>query len=121
MLYRIVIADDFAPVRNIVRTLLETQAYEVLEAADGREALNYFDGRPVDLLVTDQDMPRLDGLNLTRQLRASSTYQYLPILMFSAQTDPHRKQEARECGVSGFLPKPYTASEFLTKVQHILR
>ena len=80
---RIVVVDDFAGVRAIVRESLLKKGYVVLDANNGDEALKYFDGTQVDLLITDYDMPDMDGAKLIGRIREMSRYMYTPVIMLT--------------------------------------
>ena len=91
---QILIADDSASIREILTFILQNAGYQVLQACDGKDALKYFDGRPIDLLLTDYHMPNLNGLELTVQVRQIDNYKYIPILVLTTETQNEKIKEA---------------------------
>jgi two-component system chemotaxis response regulator CheY len=112
----ILIVDDFENTRFIVKFTLESRGYKILEASDGDEALKYFDGSEIDLVVTDLNMPKMNGLQLVKEIRNYSDYQYLPILMLTTETDRRKRELARESGVTGWIQKPFEIDRFVNIV-----
>jgi len=116
---RILLVEDQADLRAFVRGLL-APAYEVLEAVDGQQALEVLAREPVDLVASDAMMPRLSGLELLQQLKASSTHQGLPFLMITARADEAHRLTALATGVDDYLLKPFEAPELLARVGALL-
>lgn len=117
----ILIVDDFANTRYATRLVLERQGYTVFEAGDGQEALSVLDGKPVDLVITDYNMPQMNGVELIYEIRKISTYKYIPILLLSTETDEEKKQAAKEAGITGWIHKPFTFDRFLAIVKKALK
>ncbi len=117
----ILIADDSTTMRAMVRGALEVDRHHVVEAADGREALVALDAAPVDLVITDVNMPELDGLALVRTLRGQSRYRFTPILVLTTESSDQMKQRGREAGATGWLVKPFQRDRLREVVQHVLR
>lgn len=93
--------------RQMVAYTLRKGGYEVIEAADGVDALAQLERHAVDVVITDQNMPNMDGLTLTRRLRASSRWKGVPILVLTTEADQELKQAGREAGATGWLLKPF--------------
>ena len=102
----ILVVDDSATMRMIVEATLSEAGWRVLTASDGSKALEIADSSPVDMLVSDWNMPVMDGLSLIRELRADPGYRDLPVLVLTTEDDGQSKRAARDLGVSGWLNKP---------------
>jgi two-component system chemotaxis response regulator CheY len=109
---RIIVVEDFNTSRQIIKKTLEKLGYLVDEASDGREALQYFDGRPVDLLITDYNMPNMDGAALVEYIRSREEYKYIPIFMLSTETNMDKINRAKEAKITMWIKKPFDISEF---------
>ena len=117
---RVIIAEDFTTSRAVIRKALEGLGFQVDEAADGREALKFFDGSRVDLLITDYNMPVMDGASLIEYIRSKEMYRYIPILVLSTETDATKQQRAREARITGWIKKPFEISDFKKQIQRVL-
>jgi two-component system chemotaxis response regulator CheY len=115
----ILTVDDSASVRQMVSFTLKTAGYDVLEAADGEEALARLAG-PVHLIITDLNMPRLDGIELIRRIRAGGDYRYIPILLLTTESQEAKKQQGRTAGATGWIVKPFQAQQLLAVVKKVL-
>ncbi|MBN2347724.1 MAG: response regulator [Bacteroidales bacterium] len=118
---RIVIVEDFNTSRQIIKKTLEKKGYKVEEASDGREALKFFDGSPVDLLITDYNMPNMDGAALIEYVRAKNEYKYIPILMLSTETNISKQNRARDAKITAWIRKPFAVDEFTKIIEKALR
>jgi two-component system chemotaxis response regulator CheY len=112
---RILIVDDSASIRQMIRTALEGDGYEVLECEDGEQALAAFQATPADLVITDIYMPRMDGLSLVRNLRELPALRFTPILILTTEEGDEMKQRGRAAGATGWIVKPFQA-EHLCRV-----
>jgi len=117
---RIIIVEDFNTSRQIIKRTLEGMGCQVDEAIDGREALKFFDGSPVDLLITDYNMPFMDGASLAEYVRSKEEYKYIPILVLSTETNAEKIQRAREAKITGWIRKPFEIAEFRNQVTKVL-
>jgi DNA-binding response OmpR family regulator len=114
----ILLVDDEDSVRKVLAFPLEKDGYEVVQAADGEEALARFGERDVDLVVLDIMLPRLDGLEVCKRLRATST---VPIIMLTARDDELDKVIGLELGADDYITKPFSIREFRSRVRALLR
>ena len=114
----ILLVDDEDSVRKVLAFPLEKDGYEVVQAADGEEALTRFDERDIDLVVLDIMLPRLDGLEVCKRLRATST---VPIIMLTARDDELDKVIGLELGADDYITKPFSIREFRSRVRALLR
>jgi two-component system, chemotaxis family, chemotaxis protein CheY len=117
---RIVVVEDFNTSRQVIKRALEGMGYLVDEAADGREALVFFNGSRIDLVITDYNMPHMDGASLVEYIRSKDDYKYIPILVLSTETNKEKQQKAREAKITGWISKPFEVTEFKNQVQKIL-
>lgn len=106
--------------RKMVSFTLKGAGHEVLEASDGAVALQVLQSRPVDLVITDIHMPNMDGIELTRRLRASPHFGRKPILLLTTESDPARKNEGRAAGATGWIVKPFNQEQLLAIVAKVL-
>lgn len=118
---RIMTVDDSTSLRQMVRFVLEEGGYEVLEASDGVDALSKLEGMEPDLILSDINMPRMDGLELTRQIRAIPRYKFVPILLLTTESHPEKKKEGKEAGATGWIVKPFTPVQMLAAVKKVMR
>lgn len=117
----ILIVDDFENTRYVTRMTLRRYGYHIIEAEDGVEALKLFDGRNIDLVITDHNMPNMDGITLVENIRQLQTYKYIPILLLTTEKDPNKKKRAQKAGITGWIQKPFTFNNFTKIVQKALK
>ena len=117
---RILLVDDDPSLRATLRTCLETVGYQCMEAQDGQDARQWLEGgHPVDLIVTDHQMPRVTGLELIKGLKSHKNTEPIPIIFYSGQLTGDLKTQAIQAGVSAVLEKPFPLTEFLDLVAHV--
>jgi two-component system chemotaxis response regulator CheY len=117
---RFLVVDDFSTMRRIVRNLLKELGYtNVEEAEDGQVALNKLESQPFDFVVTDWNMPNMDGLTLLRKIRSSDKLKHLPVLMITAEAKKENIIAAAQAGASGYIVKPFTAAVLAEKLDRI--
>src|SRR6201997_4365686 len=114
----ILLVDDEDSVRKVLAFPLEKDGYAVVQAGDGDEALRLFAEQPIDLVVLDLMLPRLDGLEVCKRLRATST---VPIIMLTARDDELDKVLGLELGADDYITKPFSIREFRSRVRALLR
>lgn len=117
---RVLVVDDSLSVRKTLSQLLGDAGYQVRTARDGFDALESLAREPTDIVLTDLEMPNLDGLNLTRHLRESDTWRHLPVLMITSRGADKHRVRAHEVGVSAYLTKPYSDPQLLELVQQLV-
>src|SRR5512147_1428433 len=103
----ILIVDDSASIRQTVKIALNGQGHTVSEAADGAEGLQRAAGAQFELVVTDLNMPEMDGLTMIRELRTKPAYTGVPILFLTTESDAALKQQAKAAGATGWITKPF--------------
>lgn len=112
--------DDSPSIRKMVAMTLRMGGYDVLEAVDGIDGLEMALGHDVDLIITDQNMPNMDGLTLTRQLRAHPRFEHAPILMLTTESSPEMKAQGKAAGLTGWMVKPFDPQTLLGVVGRLL-
>ena len=117
----ILIVDDSRIARSMVRFALRGVDCEILEAADGTDAVRFLQNQPVDLVVTDLNVPNLSGFELSRIIRETRGMEDMPIIMLAQEDSPEQKDEARKNGISLFVSKPFTPEHFFGLVKQVLR
>jgi DNA-binding response OmpR family regulator len=117
---RILVADDDPQMRRLIRSILERDGYEVTEAVDGLDALESVERHPVDLMVMDIDMPRLDGLGVLEELRARVKTSSVPVIVLTARIDETEAQ-VLELGAQDYLSKPVQPASLQARVKAVLR
>ncbi len=115
----ILTVDDSASVRQMVRFTLSDAGYTVIEAVDGKDALAKMTNT-VNLMITDLNMPNLDGIGLIRRVRANPAYKGLPILMLTTESQEARKLEGKAAGATGWIVKPFATQQLLAVVKRVL-
>lgn len=116
----ILTVDDAATIRKMVAFTLRGAGHEVLEAQDGAIALNVLQSRAIDLVITDINMPNMNGIELTRQLRALPSFRTTPVLLLTTESDPAKKAEGRGAGATGWIVKPFSQEQLLAIVAKLL-
>ena len=117
----ILIVDDSASMRQLVAFTLRDAGYEVAEAKDGADALAKAEGGKFDLVITDLNMPLIDGIKLISELRTRAAYRFTPILMLTTESQEARKQDGKRAGASGWIVKPFTPEVLVGLVNKFIR
>ncbi|MBI5639101.1 MAG: response regulator [Nitrospirae bacterium] len=116
----IMTADDSASIRQMVSFTLKGAGYDVIEAIDGKDALAKIGGAPVNMLITDLNMPNLDGIGLIREVRALPAYKFIPIIMLTTESQETKKQEGKSAGATGWIVKPFKPEQLLAVIKKVL-
>lgn len=117
----ILAVDDSPSMRQMVSFTLRGAGYKVVEAVDGEDALEKARGGAFDLVLTDQNMPRLDGLGLTRKLRSDPNFRTTPILILTTEASDQMKQAGRQAGATGWLVKPFDPTRLIEVIKKVVR
>ncbi len=117
----ILAVDDSASMRQMVAFTLKGAGYNVIEAADGQEAFDKARGQRIDLVLTDQNMPRMDGVTLTRQLRTLPAFAETPILILTTESSSDMKAKGKAAGATGWLVKPFDPERLLDVIKKVIR
>lgn len=116
----IMTVDDSASVRQMVTFTLRDAGYTVIEACDGKDALSKVEGQPLNMVLTDLNMPNLDGIGLIRALRAHPACKFIPIIMLTTESQAERKQEGKAAGATGWIVKPFKPEQLIAVVKKVL-
>lgn len=116
----IMTVDDSSSVRQMVGFTLKGAGYEVVEAADGMDAFVKLSGMSVNLVLTDLNMPKMDGIDLIRRLRATTAHKFVPIVLLTTESEAAKKQEAKAAGATGWIVKPFKPDQLLAVVKKVL-
>ena len=116
----ILLVDDSASMREMVSFTLKGVGHEVNEAEDGVEALEFAKKTSVDLVVTDVNMPNMDGIVLTAELRKLDSYKFVPILILTTETGSVRKEQGKVAGATGWIEKPFDPDHLLSTINRVL-
>lgn len=117
---RILVVDDSTSVRQVEKVVLSGAGYEVVEAVDGVDGLAKLAAQPFHLVLTDLNMPNLDGVGFIRAVRASPAHRLVPVVMVTTESQEARKQEGRAAGATGWVVKPFTPEQLVAVVRRIL-
>ncbi|QAR32460.1 response regulator [Geovibrio thiophilus] len=112
--------DDSASIRQMVKFTLTKEGYEVIEASDGVDALAKITGKKVDMVVTDLNMPNMDGITLIKELRKQAAYKFIPIIMLTTESQDSKKLEGKAAGATGWIVKPFKPEQLLGVVKKVL-
>ncbi len=120
-MHTILAVDDSASMRQMVNFTLRNAGYDVVEAVDGQDACDKAHSRDFSLVLTDQNMPRMDGLSLTRKLRANPKFKTTPILILTTESSDQMKQAGRAAGATGWLVKPFDPAKLIEVIGKVIR
>ena len=117
----ILIVDDSASLRQVVAIVLKNAGYDVLEASDGKDALAKIGTRKVHLVISDVNMPNMDGITLVKQLKALPDYKFTPVIMLTTESSDAKMQEGRAAGAKAWVQKPFKPDAMLTAVSRLVQ
>lgn len=115
----ILTVDDSKSIRQMVSFTLQQAGYQVVEAEDGKDALTKL-GPQVKLVLSDLNMPNLDGIGLIKEIRANPSYKFLPVIMLTTESQDDKKQAGRAAGATGWIVKPFNPDQLLAVVKKVL-
>ena len=116
----ILTVDDSSTMRQMITFTLKGGDFEVLEAGDGVEALEIAQGKKLALIITDVNMPRMDGITLVHRLRALPEFKCTPILVLTTESDASMKQKGKEAGATGWIVKPFSPEKLMDTVNKVI-
>lgn len=116
----IMTVDDSVSVRQMVSFTLKDAGYDVVEAVDGKDALEKLASGAVHMVITDLNMPNMDGIELIRNVRANASYKFIPIIMLTTESQAEKKQEGKAAGATGWIVKPFKPDQLLAVVKKVL-
>lgn len=113
----VLIVDDSASMRQLVSFTLRDAGYDVIDAVNGKDAMNRLNGTRIDIIITDLNMPEMDGIEFIKQMRNKPGYKFTPIVMLTTESQESKKQEGRQAGASGWIVKPFTPEQLIDVVK----
>ncbi|MFZ0257168.1 MAG: response regulator [Gammaproteobacteria bacterium] len=116
----ILVVDDSASIRLVVAMSLKNMGYQVVEACDGEDALAKLNGQKIHLIVSDVNMPKLDGIGLIKQVKQHPDYKFTPIMMLTTESQESKKQEGKAAGAKAWLVKPFQPPALLSAVAKLV-
>ncbi len=117
----ILTVDDSASVRQMVTFTLKGAGYNVLEAVDGEDGLVKLNSAAVDMVITDLNMPKLDGLGFIKKIRANPKCKFIPVIMLTTESQAEKKQAGKAAGATGWIVKPFKPDQLLGVIKKVLR
>lgn len=116
----IMTVDDSSSIRQMVSFTLKEAGYDVIEAVDGKDALIKLKSSSIDMLITDLNMPNIDGIYLIKEVRKNSSTKYIPVIMLTTESQQEKKLEGRSAGATGWIVKPFNQQQLLLVVKKVL-
>ncbi len=116
----IMIVDDSATLRQVVSIALKGAGYDVLEAGDGRQALALLDGRKISLIISDVNMPNMDGLTFVSEAKKLAAYRFTPIIMLTTEAGADKKAQGQAAGAKAWVVKPFQPQQMLAAVAKLV-
>ena len=117
----ILVVDDSTSVRNMVAFTLKEEGYDVIEAEDGRDALGKANAGGISLVLSDVNMPNMDGITLCGELRKLPAYKFTPILMLTTESSDAMKQKGKDAGATGWLVKPFNPEKLISTIKRVIK
>ncbi len=117
----ILTVDDSASIRTMVKVILGPAGHAIVEAGDGEEGLSKAKSHKIDLVITDLNMPRMNGMAMIKALRGLPAFVGVPIIFLTTESDEAAKQEAKAAGATGWLTKPFKAEQLIAIVSKLVR
>ena len=117
----IVVVEDSKTILEVLSFSLEKADYNIFTASSGTEALKYFDGREIDLMITDLYMPEMDGIELVKKIKLIEKYNGIPILFLTTESQQSKKLEAKKIGATGWVIKPFVPEKLVQAINKLLK
>jgi len=121
MVKKFLVVDDSASMRQLITFAMQDAGYEVLLAENGKNALDKLSSTKVDMVITDLNMPDMDGIELITHLRGMPDYKFVPIVMLTTEAQEEKKRQGKAAGASGWIVKPFTPEQLLNVVRKFLK
>jgi len=116
----ILVVDDSLSMRQLVKMSLTSAGHNVIEACDGRDALSKLGGQKINLIISDVNMPNLDGIGLVKAVKARPEYRFMPIIMLTTESEQSKKAEGQAAGAKAWIVKPFQPQQLLAAVEKLL-
>jgi two-component system, chemotaxis family, chemotaxis protein CheY len=118
---KILAVDDSASIRQMVNFTLKSAGYEVVDAVDGKDGLAKAGSDKFDMIITDLNMPNLDGIQMICEVRKLPGYSFIPILMLTTESQAEKKDAGRKAGATGWIVKPFNAEQLTTTIRKLVK
>ncbi|CAJ1800917.1 Chemotaxis protein CheY [Aeromonas dhakensis] len=116
----VLIVDDSATIRQVVGMTLKGAGYEVMEASDGKDALKKLDGKKINLIISDINMPNMDGISFVKEAKKLASYKFTPVIMLTTESQDSKKQEGQAAGAKAWVVKPFQPDQMLAAVAKLI-
>lgn len=116
----IMVVDDSASLRQVVSIALKGAGYDTIEACDGKDALGKLTGQKIHLVISDVNMPNMDGITFVKNLKANPNYKFTPVIMLTTESQEGKKQEGKAAGVKAWVIKPFQPQQMLEAVSKLI-
>ncbi|SDF85092.1 response regulator [Pseudomonas seleniipraecipitans] len=116
----VLIVDDSTSIRQVVSITLRGAGYQVIEGCDGKDALSKLDGRKVHLIISDVNMPNMDGITFVKNVKQMPAYKFTPVIMLTTEAGEAKKEEGRAAGAKAWVVKPFQPAQMLTAVSKLI-
>jgi len=121
MANNILVVDDSASMRQLVTFAIKEAGFDVTEAVNGKDALTKTAGAKMDMVITDLNMPEMDGIELIKQLRGNAQYKFTPIVMLTTESQEEKKAAGKQAGASGWIVKPFKPEQLIEVVKKYMK
>ena len=116
----ILVVDDSASVRQVVSIALKGAGYDVIQGSDGRDALKQLDGRRIHLIISDVNMPNMDGITFVAEAKKLPAYKFTPVIMLTTESQDEKKRQAQAAGAKAWVTKPFQPEQMLAAVSKLI-
>ena len=116
----ILIVDDSSSMRQVVSITLKQAGHEVIEACDGKDALTKLAGQKIHLVISDVNMPNMDGITFVREMKKNAAYKFVPVIMLTTEGTDEKKKAGQEAGAKAWVVKPFQPQQLLGAVTKLL-
>ncbi len=116
----IMVVDDSASLRQVVGIALKGAGFDVLEACDGKDALSKITGQKIHLIISDVNMPNMDGITFVKEVKKMASYKFTPIIMLTTESQEAKKQEGQAAGAKAWVVKPFQPAQMLAAVSKLI-
>jgi two-component system chemotaxis response regulator CheY len=121
MAHTLLIVDDSASMRQMVSFTLKDAGYDVIAASNGKDALTKLEGVKISMVITDLNMPEMDGIELIKQLRNRSGFKFVPIVMLTTESQDAKKLAGKQAGASGWIVKPFKPAQLIDTIRKFVK
>lgn len=120
MAKNILVVDDSSSVRQVVSIALKSAGYDVTEASDGKDALGKLTGQKIHLIISDVNMPHMDGITFVKEIKKLANYKFTPIIMLTTESQDDKKREGQAAGARAWVVKPFQPAQMLAAVAKLI-